>query len=173
MVEILFEINLNRWGCNFILNQFYRKYVLYGCWLFSRGSYQLTPPRSINKYRNRQFTLSPMSPIPFLFTVHNALNSVYNIFTSVFILGWSQNLVLGLIEGDIRWPTRLLSEDSQLTLTIRGDGRVFRRPKVELLRNKHIIHKEDFFLSKDLPARIEFHFGCDLFKAKGLYEVIS
>ena len=57
--------------CNFILNQFYRKYVLYGCWLFSRGSYQLTPPRSINKYRNRQFTLSPMSPIPFLFTVHS------------------------------------------------------------------------------------------------------
>ena len=58
-----------------------------------------------------------------------------------------------------------------MTLTIRGDRRAFRRPALELYRNNEIIHSQQFTVSNDLPLRLDFHLGCSLFKAKGLYEV--
>lgn len=75
------------------------------------------------------------------------------------------------IEGNINWPSRLLGEDATLTLTIRGDRRAFRRPALELYRNNEVIHTQQFTVSNDLPLRLDFHLGCSLFKAKGLYEV--
>ena len=75
------------------------------------------------------------------------------------------------VEGDIKWPSRLLGEDATLTLTIRGDRRAFRRPELQLYRNNQVIHSQQFTVTNDLPLRLDFHMGCNLFKSKGLYEV--
>ena len=77
-----------------------------------------------------------------------------------------------MIEGDIQWPSHLLSEDAQLSLTVRGDANAFKRPQVVLLRNTKVIYQKGFRVQSDLPARIDFHLPCDLFENKGLYEVI-
>ena len=88
------------------------------------------------------------------------------LFLSVILL-----TVKAAVEGDIKWPTRLLGEDATLTLTIRGDRRAFRRPELQLYRNNQVIHSQQFTVTNDLPLRLDFHLGCSLFKAKGLYEV--
>ena len=76
-----------------------------------------------------------------------------------------------LIEGDIKWPSQLLSMDGKVTLMVLHDSSMFRRPELQLLLDGEEIHTQKFTVSPDLPNRIDLSIPCHFFNKIGTYEL--